>query len=55
MRWYISGPSLMMLAAALAALRRREVVSPESRTRVLIGTAILVTAAAGLIVLDLVT
>ena len=55
MRWYISGPSLMMLAAAFASLRHRAVVPQESRTRVLVAAALLFAGAVALVVTDLLT
>jgi hypothetical protein len=55
MKWYVSGPAILFLAAAVISLRRALIGPISVWPRVLAAAVILLAAAIALVVLDLTT
>jgi hypothetical protein len=53
MKWYVSGPATMFLAAALICLRQAATGPVTARPRQLVAVGILLAAAAAMLVIDL--
>jgi hypothetical protein len=54
MRWYLTGPSMTLMAAAISVFRHRLMWPPENRTRSLMPAAVLFVIAVGVVILDVI-